>query len=135
MIATTSLQNSYNKLYVQLRKYIWDFKMVEALAEFEIAVYQRFPDLDNVKRKFNALYSDVRHTDVFDEDEDLRSAFEVFQDKLNDVDTFYADLTTFKEVIPYEHDDKEESKESDSGEFRTEELDIEDESETEPEEE
>ena len=45
MVSANELQNLYNDIYVQMRMYIWDFGTIELLADFEIAVYQRFPDI------------------------------------------------------------------------------------------
>ena len=134
MIQATLLQSLYNKLYKQLRKYIWDFKTVEELADFEIATYRRFPDIEEIKSKYYRLKKSVTHSDVYKDDEDLQDALEDFEKQLEDADQIYADLSTFREVVEGDEDDNQE--ESDDTEFDTEELseESEDEFDEEPEE-
>ena len=110
MVPATKLQSLYNKLYVQLRKYIWDFKTVEELADFEIAVYRRFPDKEDIEKTFRRLRTDVVKSDIYQDDEDLKYAIEDFEEQLDDTDQFYADLVTFREVVET-NDDQEESDE------------------------
>lgn len=110
MVPATKLQSLYNKLYVQLRKYIWDFKTVEELADFEIAVYRRFPDKEDIEKTFRRLRTDVVKSDIYQDDEDLKYAIEDFEEQLDDTDQFYADLVTFREVVET-NDDQEESEE------------------------
>ena len=71
MTATANLQILYNRLYKQLRKYIWEFSIVESIADFEVLVYQRFPDVSELKRAYDKLLTDIKHTDKkwFDFDE------------------------------------------------------------------
>ena len=99
MTATANLQILYNRLYKQLRKYIWDFSIVESIADFEVIVYQRFPDISELKRAYNKLLTDIKHTDVYKDDDDLKSAFEKFSNTLDDIESIYSDITTFQEVI------------------------------------
>ena len=121
MIQATLLQSLYNKLYKQLRKYIWDFKTVESLADFEVAVYQRFPTRDDVERAFFKLRRDVVNSPIYKDDEDLQDALDDFEKQLEDADQIYADLSTFREVVETNEDDDQE--ESDDTEFDTEEFD------------
>ena len=127
MVPATKLQSLYNKLYIQLRKYIWDFKTVEALADFEISVYRRFPDISDVERKFNKLIKDVTSSDVYRDDEDLKYAIEDMRSQLDDTDQFYADLITFREVVETDEDDDQE--ESEGAEFNGESEELNEESE------
>lgn len=110
MVPATKLQSLYNKLYIQLRKYIWDFKTVEELADFEIAVYRRFPDKEDIEKTFRRLRTDIVKSDIYQDDEDLKYAIEDFEEQLDDTDQFYADLVTFREVVET-NDDQEESEE------------------------
>lgn len=131
MVPATKLQSLYNKLYIQLRKYIWDFKTVEDLADFEISVYRRFPDKEDIEKVFYRLKRDITTSDIYREDDDLKYAVEAFENQLDETDQFYADLDTFREVVDTnENDDSEEQEESeDSGftedDFRVEEIEEE----------
>lgn len=97
MLSYIELQTAYIDLYKQLRKYIWDFKTVEKLAELEVLVYQTFPDIDKVSAAFNSLKLDIRDTCM--SDEELQTAETAFEDALNSADTLYAKLNQVNEVI------------------------------------
>lgn len=135
MVPATKLQSLYNKLYIQLRKYIWDFKTVEDLADFEISVYRRFPDKEDIEKVFYRLKRDITTSDIYREDEDLKYAVEAFENQLDETDQFYADLDTFREVVDTnENDDSEEQEESEDSEFTEDDFrveEIEEESDTE----
>ena len=61
---TTSvdIQNKYQKLYVFLMEYLWDYKVVEALANLEISCYKTFPDKDEMLKYLNELRKGIQAT-------------------------------------------------------------------------
>ena len=93
MIQATLLQSLYNKLYKQLRKYIWDFKTVESLADFEIAVYQRFPEINDIEKAFFKLRRDIVNSPIYKDDEDLQYALDGFEKQLEDAERRLAEET------------------------------------------
>ena len=97
MISSSILQNAYVDMYRQIRNYTWGFRTVENLAELEIAVYTSFPDISEVRTRFNALYLELQ--DRFEDDEELKSAVNAFKDLIDKDDTFYAKLNSVREVI------------------------------------
>lgn len=99
MIASTKFQKAYNELYRCIREYIWDFNTVNILADLEIETYKSFPDIDKLQKHLSDLKRDVSATDVYDEDEELKAAFEDFESLLDDTDEIYASLKTFKKVV------------------------------------
>ena len=100
MLNSKILQSAYIDLYTELRKYIWDFKTVEKIAELETATYQTFPDIDDVRNKFNSLELDIRSSAIdLNEDIDLQQALQEFSEVLNDDSDIYAKLTQVREVI------------------------------------
>ena len=126
MVPATKLQSLYNKLYIQLRKYIWDFKTVEDLADFEISVYRRFPDKEDIEKVFYRLKRDITTSYIYREDDDLKYAVEAFENQLDETDQFYADLDTFREVVDTnENDDSEEQEESEDSEFTEDDFRVE----------
>jgi hypothetical protein len=126
LVPATKLQSLYNKLYIQLRKYIWDFKTVEDLADFEISVYRRFPDKEDIEKVFYRLKRDITTSDIYREDDDLKYAVEAFENQLDETDQFYADLDTFREVVDTnENDDSEEQEESEDSEFTEDDFRVE----------
>lgn len=95
----TSLQAIYNDLYALFRNYIWEFDVIELLADLEVEVYQAFPDVDKLKSKLKKLRQAVSHTAVFDDDEELEAVFDEFEETLDEVEGIYANLKSFKEVV------------------------------------
>lgn len=108
MTPATKLQSLYNKLYIRLREYIWDFKTVETLADLEVSVYRRFPSKEEVEKYFYRLKKDIMSAEVYREDEDLQNAVINFENQLDDTDQFYAELTTFREVVDTDENDNQE---------------------------
>lgn len=102
MLSYTELQSAYVDLYIQLRKYIWDFNTVEHIADLEIEVYRIFPSISDVSNAFNKLDSDIKF--IASDDDDFKSKLDAFRDILNtEVDNnasdFYAKLNQVREVI------------------------------------
>lgn len=108
LIAANRLQAVYNDLYVEMRKYIWDFKIVEALGNLEVCTYQAFPDLNELSSLLSKLRREVEYTSVLSDDEDLKDCFEAFHDMIEDADSVYYNLISFKEVASNEPEDSEE---------------------------
>jgi hypothetical protein len=93
---------AYVKLYRELRNYIWPYETVEHIAELEIAVHNRFPNLQDVRTYFNLLCQDINRSDI--EDEDLDRAIEQFRSYIeSDDSTVYAILPKTEEVYPNEN--------------------------------
>lgn len=97
MIGSSILQTTYNNLYTQLRKYIWSFEAVNAIADLEIACYQSFADLLSVRRHLDRVAQYAR--DVIKDDEDVKKAFDAFEDLLKDEESMYVKLTAVKEEV------------------------------------
>lgn len=105
MISTNDLQRCYVKIYKCLMHYIFDFDTVEALADFEIAVYRVFPDMDEISNKLTRLKSQLRYIGLTD-DEDLNKAFDKFEELIEDTDIYYG-VKTYREVIENEDHENE----------------------------
>lgn len=96
MVSSAELQNAYNNLYIEVRKYFWSYQAVCALADLEIATYKACPDLDEIRHALNTFKIFTR--EVLPEDEDLEVAFDDF-DELLDEDSTYTILDRVNEVI------------------------------------
>lgn len=92
------LQSAYNALYVQMRRYVWDFETVEALADLEVSVYQAFPDVEKLSNKFQKLKRIVSYFDVYTEDDILSQSFDKFETLLDEDTEIYASLISYKGV-------------------------------------
>ena len=100
MISAKSIQHEYDKLYVQLRKYIWSFSIVQTIADIEIASYTLFTDIDDLRRLLNKLKMET--LSVYNKDEEYRSALDSFLNLIAETGTIYLKLNQVKEVLSYE---------------------------------
>lgn len=96
MISSYEIQAAYNDLYVCFRNYIWGLPIIEMLADLEIASYQAFPDISEVRRCLNKLSSSIRQ--VMNKDDELKSAVENFQELVS-CDDLYLKLNKVREVV------------------------------------
>lgn len=97
MQCSNDLQNGYIDLYKQLREYIWDFNTVEILAELEISIFTAFPERDKVKSTLQSLKYQIK--DQFEDNEDLKKAYESLEKLVESEDTFYGKIGKVNEVI------------------------------------
>ena len=104
MLSSLAVQQEYQKLYVQLRKYLWSFDTVEKIADLEVAVYQAIPTIKNIRDKFDKLKYNISQTSK--DDEDFKRAVENFEDLISSDDEPYLTLNAVKEVIQNENKEK-----------------------------
>lgn len=97
MINVAIIQREYNRLYKELRKYIWDFAAVEAIADLEVAVYQLCPDMNLIRDKFGKLQIYIRELEL--EDDALRKATTRFENLIMEDEDPYAKLYQTMEVV------------------------------------
>lgn len=98
MISSALVQRDYNRLYKELRRYIWDFQVVESIADLEIEVYRLCPTMMYIREKFEKLRSEIREIEY--EDEDLKKSMDRFEDTIYSDDDTYAKLNKVMEVLP-----------------------------------
>lgn len=84
MFSSTELQNMYNRLYVELRKYVWNIDVVESIAELEVACYTAFPSIEEVWKHFNELNRSIKSELDAEDDADLLKALEKFRSDLTE---------------------------------------------------
>ena len=96
MTSTSEYMLLYNDLYEQMRKYIWDLEIVEALADVEVECYKRFPDIRELQNKVSNLRYLVSGTDA--DDEELFEAFDAFDEYYTKQDDLYSKVERFMEV-------------------------------------
>lgn len=96
MLDFIDLKTYYIDMYKEIRNYIWDFNTVECLAELEISVYRRFPDLHEIRDKFKRFYSCI--SNICLDDEDLDNAVTSFKNLINSTNETYARIMQPQEV-------------------------------------
>lgn len=97
MILSNALHYAYNKLYIQLRKYLWDMDVVQQIASLEVEVYKAVPEIPGVKRWFETLHTSIR--DTAKDDEDLQSAIQLFRNTLDDASEICCKLEAVREDV------------------------------------
>lgn len=95
-VSYADIQHAYNKLYAELRKYIWDFSAVVALADLEIAVYKTCQDLLDIRVKLSRLKYQIM--DVVYQDEELDKRLRYLEDLVTDTKV-YVKLNQVQEVL------------------------------------
>ncbi|MBO4542796.1 MAG: hypothetical protein J5725_06385 [Bacteroidales bacterium] len=90
VITSADLQIKYEHLYKFLMDFLWEFPVVQSLANLEIAIFKRFPDKDEMlkcihelKRNISYTYNELAQaddTEFKDTMEDLESAIEDYED-------------------------------------------------------
>ena len=90
VITSADLQIKYEHLYKFLMDFLWEFPVVQSLANLEIAIFKRFPDKDEMlkcihelKRNIAYTYNELAQaddTEFKDTMEDLESAIEDYED-------------------------------------------------------
>ena len=83
----------YERFYKQMRKYIWDIQVVALLAQFEIDLYQAFPDVEAVRKSFSNLRRAIKS--VSDEDEELQKTIDNLQDYIDSDDKYFMEIAEF----------------------------------------
>lgn len=97
MISSKKIQNAYNHLYEALRKYVWPFQTIEQIVDLEIASYQAFQDLKDLKDKYNKLYSSCQSQ--IREDTDLMKAFDDYKEVIDSDNTVFVKLYQVRETV------------------------------------
>lgn len=85
MISSQQLQTQYIDLYKVLREYTWPMRIVELIADLEIAIFQMFPSMENVRSIAGRLLSEIDRTIPEPEDqEEVNKMLIELQDKCDD---------------------------------------------------
>lgn len=94
MLSAKQIQNSYIKLYKQLREYIWPYEVVKDIANLEISCFQTFPSLDDIKLNLSKLKQKcLRYLDI-DDDQLVLEEFDDMSELLDSEDTLFAKIQT-----------------------------------------
>lgn len=83
----------YERFYKQMRKYVWDIQTVALLAQFEVDLYQAFPDMEVVRKSFSRLRRAIKF--VSDKDEELEKTIENLQDYIDSDNKYFMEIAEF----------------------------------------
>lgn len=98
MILSNAVHYAYNKLYIQLRKYLWDMDTVQQIANLEVECYKAVPNLLACKQRFETLHTSIRETAK--DDEDLQTAIKLFRNTLDSAVDICCKLDAVREEVP-----------------------------------
>ena len=96
MISSVDVQNAYINLYKKLREYIWSAPVIEIIADLETAVYEVFPNMEDIRKQFKLLKYELY--EVLRDDEEMQEAVDAFEDIISDEIT-YSRLNKVQEVL------------------------------------
>lgn len=95
---SNEIQNAYVNLYIQIRKYIWPFDVIDILVDLEIESFKSFPDVMKLRELLDRLHREIQST--ISDDKDLETAYSSFKKLIDDDDnTMYKLLEQVREVI------------------------------------
>lgn len=102
VITSSDIQAKYEKLYEFLMKYLWEFAVVQDIANLEIAIFKRFPDKDemdhalqSLKRDVHQTYSELSKADM----PEFQEAVEDLEQTIQDFDNPGCELYSVEEYI------------------------------------
>ena len=108
--------------YPFMMQYLWDLKTVMDLANLEIAIFQRFPNKEDMEKYIEALEYDILDTFKDEDDEastDFKKTFETLKSNIFDFENPGYDIYKVDEAVSVEDILKESDKESDKAEKDT----------------
>ena len=105
LVTSADIQVKYEHLYKFLMDFLWEFRVVQTLANLEIAIFKRFPDKDEMLKYLLELKKDIANTynELAEDDEtEFKDAVEELEDAINAYDAEKAgcELYAVEEVLP-----------------------------------
>jgi len=89
VITSSEIQVLYEQLYTFLMDFLWEFPVVQTLANLEIAIFKRFPDKEEIQKYLRELKSDISSTynELAEDDEvEFKETFEELEQAVEDFD-------------------------------------------------
>ena len=102
VITSSDIQVKYEQLYQFLMDYLWEFHVVQSIANLELAIFKRFPDKDEMLRCLRELKLNISSTynELAEDDEvDFRDAVDELEDTINAYEDAGCELYSVEEVI------------------------------------
>ena len=104
VITSSDIQVCYEHLYTFLMNYLWEFPVVQSLANLEIAIFKRFPSKDEMENCLRDLKLNISYTynELANDDEpEFKEAFEELEEVIENFDDEKAgcELYSVEEVI------------------------------------
>ena len=98
MICSKDLQRVYVKFFELMRNYIWEFPIVEILADVEVGIFDSFIDADKLRKDFMKLQTNIQP--ILKDDKELKEVTDKLKSLIDDLtDQQYADLYQVQETF------------------------------------
>ncbi len=102
VITSSDIQVRYEQLYRFLMDFLWEFSVVQQIANLEIAIFKRFPDKDEMLKCLRELRTAISYTynelDQADEPE-FKETFDKLETAINDYEDTGYELYSVEELI------------------------------------
>ena len=102
IITSSDIQVQYEQLYGYLMDYLWEFKVVQAIAYLELAIFKKFPDKDEMLRCVRNLRQEISYTYNelnADDKPEFKDAFDRLEDLIENYEDEGCELYAVQEVI------------------------------------
>ena len=102
VITSSDIQVKYEQLYKFLMQFLWEFRVVQSIANLELAIFKRFPDKDEMLNCLRQLKLEISHTynDMAEDDEpEFRDAVDDLEEAIEDYEDPGCELYAVEEVI------------------------------------
>lgn len=89
VVTSADIQVAYEHLYSILMDFLWEFHVVQDIANLEISIFQRFPDKEEMQRCLQKLKFEIQHTynELAEDDEtEFKDAVEDLEQVIEDYD-------------------------------------------------
>ena len=119
VITSSDLQVKYERLYKFLMGFLWEFSVVQDLANLEIAIFKRFPDKDEILKHLKELDYDISSTynELAEADDvEFKDAFDDLQAAVEEFENPGCELYSVEEVVD-DPDDVAASSDLESGRY------------------
>ena len=102
VITSSDIQVRYEQLYKFLMDFLWEFPVVQQIANLEIAIFKRFPDKDEMLKCLRELRTAISYTynelDQADEPE-FKKAFDALEKAIDDYEDAGVELYSVEELV------------------------------------
>ena len=109
VITSSDIQVKYEQLYKFLMEFLWEFKVVQDIANLELAIFKRFPDKEEMEKCLRNLKLNISYTynELSEDDEkEFKEAVEDLEDAIENYEDPGCELYAVEEVVENPEDIK-----------------------------
>lgn len=102
LVTSAELQVLYEHLYKFMMDFLWEFPVVQSLANLEIAIFKRFPDKEEMQNCLRKLKQEISYTYTEldkNNEPDFKESMEELEDAIEQFEDAGCELYSVEEVI------------------------------------